>query len=1805
MRVSHVFLIAVATLVLGCPRPRSPELLSIELSPENGRITRGGTLDFVAVGVFADGSSRVVTNDVIWQVVDGFVASVDDGAPGRVRGLEVGATRVRAIKGEISRELAFSVVGGSVVRLEVGPPRPFVPVGLSVQLAVSAVKADGSVVDVTSRALYSPMGPGSGVSLQDSMPGAVTGTTPGTSELLISFDGVSTRVTVEVTAATIDSVALTPPSPSLASGTTLGLRAIATLSDARTLDVTEQSTWLSGAEQVVFVSMLPGERGALTARAPGIAEVSASLGGKSAATAVTVTDARLSRLELSPTAPTLAKGTQANLTAQAVFTDGTHQTVSAQGRWTSDASAVAQISTSGTVTAVDVGTATLRFEFQGRFATLPVTVTAAELTRLEVSPVTLTLAAGTAGQLTVTGRFSDGSTQDLTGAALYGSSHPAIAHVSNLAGLKGRVSALSGGDAQVDVSLGRHTTTARVTVTPATLVQLSLFPTPVSLPLGESAGITATGLFSDGSAQDVTRQAAWSSSASSIAQVDPVTGDVTGSGVGTATVRAALQGVEGTAGVVVSAAVLRRIEVTPPRPVLALGTTLALEATGIYSDGTTRTLTTQATCSSSAPSIAEASNAPGSEGLLRGLVVGHAQVTVTHQGLSAAVPVEVTAAVLQGLSASSTTLAVPLGLEEAIEVTGLYSDGSTLSLTEQASWTEADSAIATVSNAPGLRGRVLGVAVGETVVTATFSGRTVGVRVTVTAAQLRFLTLAPSALTLPAGRTQTFVATGTFSDSSTRDVTSSVSWSGTTPAISVSQAGVMNAVAPGQAEVVVSQGSVEARATVTVTDAELVSLGITPAQPSVPLGVPVDFVATGVFTDGSTRSLGSQATWASSNGAIASISNAAGSNGRATTLAPGDAVISVALPGFAASTTLTVTPAALATIELTPASTRIAVGTFASFQATGRFTDGTTEDLTALATWSVSDTAVASASNGGASRGRVDGLTAGQVSVRASYAGITGLAMLDVANVTLTTLSISPPAPSVPAGLTQQLTVLGTFSDGSSQDLTQVVSWSSSDAATVDVSGASPGLARALATGTATITASALGRSAAITFAVTTALLRGIDVTPASTSIARGLTEDLVATGRFSDGTTADVTAVVVWQSSDPSIASVSNAAPHGRVSAVSAGAAIITASASGFSATANVTVTAAVLQQLVVSPSSASMPRGLTTGFSVTGLFSDGSSADLTGQVTWTSSAPSIATVSNAPGTQGSVQALQVGSVTLTASQGARSGTAAITVTPAVLAALQLSPAAPVVPRGLARSLSAIGLYTDGTTQDLTGSATWSSSSPAVATVSNAMGTEGLVSALTQGASTITATYGGRAGSVVVTVSAAILQSIQLTPPAPSVPSGLTVQLTATGMYSDNSAQDVTSQVVWTSSNAANAVVSNASGSEGRVTGRAPGLVSLTATLDGVTGSTQLTVSHAVLQQLQLTPIAPSRPRGLQVQFTATGVFSDATTQDLTPHVTWSSTDSNVTSVSTASGSEGLALARNVGQATVVATMGSITGSTSFTVTPAQLQRVDVTPAAVSLPLGTVRQFQALGRYTDGTTQSLTSQASWSSSNGAVLDVSNTPGSIGLATTLSIGSAVVTMTFGAFTSTASVTINQAALASIELSPTAGSTPLGFTRQFMAIGYYTDSTTQVLTTQATWTSSDTAKALVSNAGASRGLMSTVATGTVTIEASFGGVTGSTTHTISAATLVTIDLTSAAPSVGVGLTVQFTATGNYSDGSTQDLTSSVTWTSLDTGIAQVSSASGSAGLASGMAAGSTTLRVQSGSVVATAPLTVTP
>jgi uncharacterized protein YjdB len=241
-------------------------------------------------------------------------------------------------------------------------------------------------------------------------------------------------------------------------------------------------------------------------------------------------------------------------------------------------------------------------------------------------------------------------------------------------------------------------------------------------------------------------------------------------------------------------------------------------------------------------------------------------------------------------------------------------------------------------------------------------------------------------------------------------------------------------------------------------------------------------------------------------------------------------------------------------------------------------------------------------------------------------------------------------------------------------------------------------------------------------------------------------------------------------------------------------------------------------------------------------------------------------------------------------------------------------------------------------------------------------------------------------------TVSVIQLSSINVAPsaPPPQVVAGGAVQLTATGTFSDQSTQILTSTVIWAS---ADPTVATVTPTGGLVTCVSTALtakqVTISAVSGAVTGTVQVTCLAPTLNSIAVTPQNATLAAGSTLQLTATATFSFGAPQNLTSTALWTS---NNASVATVVGGLVTCVAGANNTATITAASGSISGSTTVTCQAPVLLSITVTPKAPHEieDNGTV-QLTATGTFSSGPPQNLTLVAAWSSSAPSVATVSAT----------------------------------------------------------------------------------------------------------------------------------------------------------------------------------------------------------------------
>ncbi len=640
------------------------------------------------------------------------------------------------------------------------------------------------------------------------------------------------------------------------------------------------------------------------------------------------------------------------------------------------------------------------------------------------------------------------------------------------------------------------------------------------------------------------------------------------------------------------------------------------------------------------------------------------------------------------------------------------------------------------------------------------------------------LVLSPKILTLRQNQVADFTAVGLAATGDTATV--AVSWSVTSG--SITDTSTSNGKHYGRYKAGSDTGKVKVTATgnpggsdtavVTVTPVPVASVSVSPASVSAQVGQTVQLSATTKDSAGAVLT-GRAVSWSSSNPSVASVSG----SGLVTGLAAGSATLTATSEGQSGTAAIAVTTVPVASVAVTPASAGIQVGQTAQLTATPK--DGSGNALSGrIVTWASSNASVATVN----ASGLATAVAAGSAMITATSEGQSGTSSITVTNVPVASVALTPASATIQVGQTQQLAA--TLKDASGNTLSgRAVSWSSSSPSVATVSGS--GLVTGLATGSAAVTATSEGQSGTSSITVTTVPVASVAVTPASATIQVGQTQQLAATLKDASGNTLSGRAVS-WSSSNSSVASVSSS---GLVTGLAAGSAVITATSEGKSGTATLTVVApppppgapgAVTDLVVAGATDTSVALSFTEVSDGTGQPASYDVRFAVAPISW-GSATAVARGTCATPLAGSaigakrtctVLGLSAsttfgfqliafrGTLNVDAVFGGLSNVATGTTAagaPKPVASVTVSPATVSVGVGGTQQFTAT--LRDANGNVLSGrTVTWSSSSPAIATVSST----GLTSALLAGTTTVTATSEGQSGSAGLTVSA-------LPPPPPS----------------------------------------------------------------------------------------------------------------------------------------------------------------------------------------------------------------------------------------------------------------------------------------------------------------------------------------------------------------------------------------------------------------------------------------------------
>ncbi|MGX8707152.1 MAG: Ig-like domain-containing protein [Bacteroidales bacterium] len=724
-----------------------------------------------------------------------------------------------------------------------------------------------------------------------------------------------------------------------------------------------------------------------------------------------------------------------------------------------------------------------------------------------------------------------------------------------------------------------------------------------------------------------------------------------------------------------------------------------------------------------------------------------------------------------------TEITVNKGETRSLMATVLPEDASDKTVT----WTSSDERIATVSQ----EGVVTAVAAGTCVITATAGKESVTCDVTVVIPAASVI-LDKSEYEIWINQTFTLKATVMPLDATDKTVT----WSSSDESVAtVSQEGVVTTVGAGTCTITASSGGKEAVCNVTVR-IPVSGVILDRSECTLCIDSTLTLKATVLPEDASDKTV----SWSSSNTAIATVSQ----DGIVTAVGSGTCTITAESSGKTATCQVTVfIPAASVILNRSECD----IWLFNTFTLQATVLPLNTTDKTV--TWSSSDESVATVSQ----EGVVTAVGGGTCTITATSGGKSATCRITVKiPVERVVLDITEATMFVDSTVTLKATVL----PENATDKT--VSWLSSDTSVATVS--QNGVVTATGEGRCIIRASSGGKSATCMITVKVPV-SGITLDKDVLEMIVMQTTSLTATVLPANADDKTVT----WSTSDPMVARVT---PQGVITAVAPGTCIITATASGYSASCQVTVTMPV-SSVTLDKEAITIYIGESTKLTATVLPENAS--DKT--VTWTSSNELIADLSN----DGTVHALAAGTCTITATAGGKSATCQVTVLTPV-SRVTVAPASCQV--FIDSTVTLVATVFPADAHDKT--VTWSSSDETIATVTQG----GVVSTHALGNCTITASAGGKSATCQVTViPRVVITGITLEPKELEVYVGEVHNLNATITPED--ATDKT--IVWTTSDDA-VVTVNAQGVV-TPTGEGSGYV-VASTVNGLTDTAYFTVLKA-----------------------------------------------------------------------------------------------------------------------------------------------------------------------------------------------------------------------------------------------------------------------------------------------------------------------------------------------------------------------
>ncbi|WP_176736528.1 Ig-like domain-containing protein [Oligoflexus tunisiensis] len=529
----------------------------------------------------------------------------------------------------------------------------------------------------------------------------------------------------------------------------------------------------------------------------------------------------------------------------------------------------------------------------------------------------------------------------------------------------------------------------------------------------------------------------------------------------------------------------------------------------------------------------------------------------------------------------------------------------------------------------------------------------------------------------------------------------------------------IKALKPGTTKVTAAYDKLSIEFSVEIKAPQIQSIEIVPK--AISLGVPTRFRLSAQYDNLTQADISDGIVWQSNSTSYLQGAADSGTTGIFTGYKVGSVGLKAEYQGMSIVSRTQIQMPAIRSIQVTADSNTFLLGTYAPVQAIATFQNNNSFDITSSVNWSVNDPVVGVVN----SQGMLDALYPGELVVRAQYGDVFGEETFNISSVNFASFRLSPPSASFPLGMSQNFKLYGVLADNTEQDITAYARWTSSNDLVAKAGGMDEppvrGLYSAVQKGTAVALAKYGSTTLQANITVTDAALASLTIKTDNPEGVCGVNNpQFTAEGLLSDNSSKDMTAAVTW-SVEPAEAAIPSTDPSqpGLILTKQVGTATVTASyfetatQQLITASATINIQTAVVTGVGITAPQSSLAIGQSVQMSAGQIMSCGTGADYTTQVTWSSSDPSLVTMSNASGTKGllttSGSISTPTTVTISAIGGGFNGTFEMEIRPKEVEFISVVPVQNALIVGTGTTTATVNAtFTDGSVENMTNIASY-----------------------------------------------------------------------------------------------------------------------------------------------------------------------------------------------------------------------------------------------------------------------------------------------------------------------------------------------------------------------------------------------------------------------------------------------------------------------------------------------------------------